>query len=466
MKVEVGVPSSAAVRAVRPQRRDSVTAVLTRHWGLVQVGVLIVLGVVLLLATYALYPRTATESYVHEVVIAGVGALVTVSTAVIAASLTLWREIRGRREHEHAKRFDAHTWRTSSIRVGRMEIPDIAVVASCGQGREWTSRVRYEFEPLAASHRADSELAQLRANRLPEVQRRAQEAGLVLTNDPCVDLVGASLTLARDAHGRRTATYRLVPAQTTYFDFVVSSADLDGPAFSDSEAPSLRDHWDEWPTSIEEVGRLPAPAKVGVGTAVVTSDGRLVLGVRGRTFMVGRTPGKQERSPVHVAAEGMLPSDLNIEGRLDPRESALRALREELNIGAGTHDVGRVRHLTATGFFFDQSRWQPCFSYLAEVDLTWDELQTVAPMARDYWEVERLQSFPFDVRSADLRHLLTGTHPQFSLASNHAAAVLWFALLHRHGLFQARDALADSSSIYYPGSGEAQVGRTVSADRA
>lgn len=61
-------------------------------------------------------------------------------------------------------------------------------------------------------------------------------------------------------------------------------------------------------------------------------------------------------------------------------------------------------------------------------------------------EVERLVSLPFDIRHSGLRHLMTGTHPDLSLASNHAA-VVWFAMLHRHGLALMRDALTQPSAV-------------------
>lgn len=423
----------------------------SRRYGFViRVSLLLILGTLLFPLTYFYYSKTSLNSYAHELVIAALGALVTIVVAASAAALALWREIRERRQLGILRRFDERTWRHQSVRVGRMEIPDIVVVASCGQERAWTSNVRYEFAALVAPRANPRELQELMSQRLPGIEGLAAAQGLALTNDPCVDLRGASMSMRVDESGRRDPVYELVPAPTDYFSFVVTSAALDDPVAIDGLDMSLRDHWDRWPTCIEDVQGLPSPAKIGVGTAVVTSDGRLVLGVRGRTFIVGRTEQSNGRPLLHVAAEGMLLGDLNAEGRLDPRESALRALREEMNIGVGSVDVGRVNRLSATGFFFDQLRWQPCFSYLAEIDLTWDELQTVAPMAPDYWEVERLESFPFDIRDAGLRYLLTGSNPDRQLASNHAAAVLWFALLHKHGFLEMRDALTHPSSVHHP----------------
>lgn len=136
-----------------------------------------------------------------------------------------------------------------------------------------------------------------------------------------------------------------------------------------------------------------------------------------------------------------MPTDLDRRGLISPAETARRGLREELNIGDADRAYGRVESLRAVGFFFDQLRWQPCFIYLARIDLTWDELQTLAPTASSYWEVERLTSVPFTIESPDVRALLLGEHPGLELASNHASAALWFALLHEHGLFKMRHEL-------------------------
>ena len=439
-----------AVQTTDPTSLDRVAGWGRRHGFAIRVSLFFVLAITLFSVTYFFYSRTTQNSYAHELVVAALGALVTVVAAAGAAALALWREIRERRQMGILRRFDEGTWRHNSIRVGRMEIPDIVVVASCNQERAWTSNVRYEFADIVPSRADATELPELMDQRLSIIVARAKAEGVTLSNDPCVDLVAASMSLRIDESGRRDPVYELVPAPTDYFSFVVTSADLDSPKATKASGQSLRQRWDRWPAGIEDVKGLPSPAKIGVGTAVVTADGRLVLGVRGRTFIVGRTEQSEGRPLLHVAAEGMLLGDLNAEGRLDPRETALRALREEMNIGMGSTKIGRVNRLTATGFFFDQLRWQPCFSYLAEIDLTWDELQTVAPMAPDYWEVERLECYPFDIRDAGLRYLLTGSHPDHQLASNHAAAALWFALLHRHGFLEMRDALSHSSSVYHP----------------
>ena len=68
-------------------------------------------------------------------------------------------------------------------------------------------------------------------------------------------------------------------------------------------------------------------------------------------------------------------------------------------------------------------------------------MQTLAPTAGSYWEVERLASLPFHIEHPEVHALLLDEHPRLTLASNHAAAALWFALLHQHGLFTMRHEL-------------------------
>lgn len=111
-------------------------------------------------------------------------------------------------------------------------------------------------------------------------------------------------------------------------------------------------------------------------------------------------------------------------------------------MGADRECLARVEDHVATGFFFDQLRMQPCFAYLARIDRTWDELAAGAPAAQDFWEVSELRSLPFDISHVGLRALLLGQHPDMELASNHAAAVLWFACLHEFGYHRMRDALS------------------------
>lgn len=376
----------SAVTSVRPTARERVAAWLRAYGFAVRATGLVAIGVGLGVGSWAFFPLTEDGSFSRELVNAGLGALVTVVAAAAVAMLSLWRELRARREAAVLRRFEQRSWARTSLTVGRMSIPDVVVVASCTGGTEWTDRAGFEFTEPVAPRPAAPELPELRRRRLEPARVQAEEQGVTLTDDPCVDLRSVVVRQRPTPSGRRQPFYELRPAVASYADFVATTSELDQPwTRDDGAATTLREHWAADPVSLGDVGALPAMAKVGVGTAVVTADDRLVLGVRGRTFVAGRQDASDGRASVHVVAEGMVPGDLDRHGRLDPRETARRGRYEELALG-GLHDgLGRVESLKATSFLFDQDRWQPCFAFLARTDATWDELQSLAPAAGDYW---------------------------------------------------------------------------------
>lgn len=409
--------------------------------GLKVIG-LAALGTALVITVFVLFDSTEDGTFEREALNAALGAVATVTGAIAIGTVTLWQQIRRSRESAWVRRFETVTDGRTALRVGRMLIPDVLVVASCGQERPWTERVQVEFKPLRTQPRGETaKMLMLRDTLLSELQHEADDTRVSLTDGPCVDIVSASLESVRDVHGRTRHKWLLEPAEASYLDFALTSADLDRK-WPGGTQRTLREVLEIQPRSLLDVSGLPTIAKVGVGTAVVTRDGQLVLGVRGRTFVAGRRHSSDGRSPVHLVAEGMLPSDTNREGLLDPKETAHRGLHEELGLGRTSTSLGAVERLAATEFFFDQKRLQPYFAYLATVNIEWDELQTLAKTADSAWENEDLIAFPYDVNDDNIRMLLTGEHPQLGLASNHAAAILWFALLYRHGPFEMRDALA------------------------
>lgn len=401
-------------------------------WGL--------LAVVLFWGVYWGYLATRSDSFARELVMAGLGALMTVLSAAGLAFLAVFSELRRLRERRTVRRFSGDSWQRRAVRVGRMEIPDIVIVAASNDGVEWSSHTSIEFEPFAPPRTMSDEVTQHARAVLADVQGRSAGAGITLTDDPCVDIVRARVELRRDPSGRRRAHHILTPAEAQYFDFLGTTASLDARV---DGGPSLRELTGAAPQSLSDVERLPAMAKMGCGTLVVTSDDRMVLGVRGRTAIAGSQDAPDARSMVHIVAEGVVPTDLGDDGRLDPRATAVRGLWEELAIGGTSRSVGRITRLVDAGMFFDQLRWQPCFAQVAFIDQTWDEFHPAAAAARDSWEVERLLSLPFDIGHAGVRRLLCGTHPDLVLASNHAAAVVWLSLLHHHGFTDLRDALTE-----------------------
>ena len=193
--------------------------------------------------------------------------------------------------------------------------------------------------------------------------------------------------------------------------------------------------------SIVGVHDLPFQAKIGSVTILETSDGQVVLGVRGKTMIAGNNP-PELRKKVHFVAEGMIPEDRDETGNLNPIETSKRGLEEELMVGTTSQSIGHLVELKSTGFFFDQLRFQPCFTYLAKTEVSFDDLKTGASAAKDAWENESLVSMPLSIDAIEMRQLMLGRHPDFELASNHAAAGLWFALIFKHGFVYVKDSLS------------------------
>ena len=427
-------------RSVNPI--NSWFARLRLHTWVLRPILLLFAGLGLLTLCWFLYGRTPAESFQREVVVSTLGAVVTIIGATLVALFALRKQLRALAEKRTIRRFADLSWKWSAISVGKMEIPGIAVIASCTQGKSWETNTVIEFSAMAESRGTNEIAAKAREVTLPELRKQADNGKLLLFDDECVDVVDADLSVFH-SDGRRLPHYTLTPAKAQYFDFAVTTSRLDAPTnpLIDSEQRTLRELWGNEPASLLEVSRLPAMAKLGSGTVVVTKDDRLVLGVRGKTFIASDSEQGSNRRSLHFVAEGISPRDCDSDGLLNPAIGAVRGLDEELNIGSSSRNIGRAAKIVPTGVFFDQQRWQPCFSYLCRLDIDWDELQTAAPIARDSWEVEALISLPFDIAHTGVRSLLYGTHPDFRLASNHAAAMLWFALLHRHGYHEMRDYL-------------------------
>lgn len=405
-------------------------------------GILLLAGV-LLAGCYVVFRVTSPDGFGRELLSATIGAVVTLAVAGLVALVALWDRIQRRRERATIRRMSRESWPTTAIRAGLMTVEGMCVVASCTQGVPWTQRVTFECVP--GSPRPKDDLVESHRQEWLTQLERSKGKDYVLNDGPRVDLVGADLELRSHA-GRTRPHYTFQVAPSTYYDFACANVRLDEPFTHEGDEPlSLRERWGTYPLSIQDVGNLRAPAPIGSGTVVVTSDDRLVLGIRHRTFVASADPTGTGRHPVHFVAEGLLPTDTE-NGRLSPRAGAFRGLREELHIGNRSDHIAKVTRLIDTGLSFDQSRWQPYFTYLAYVDASWDELQTGAAVATDAWEVETLVSLPFDIEHAGVRLLLQGRHPDLHLASNHAGAALWFALVYKHGYHQLRDELTTPSA--------------------
>lgn len=401
----------------------------------------VVLGVSLLLAGRLAYLATEDGTYSRELVVVALGSVLTALSAAGVAFLALFNDVRRMREQDTIRRFSGDTWKRQSVQVGRMQIPDVSVIRASNAGIEWTANTDVVFTKFAAPRELAASIQEHRDAVLGEVLADAEARGIPVFNGDAVDIVDARVTLIRGEDGRKRPQFTLTPAPATYFDFLGTTANLDSKV---DGGDTLRDIAQVSPQGVVDCAALPAMAKVGTGTVVVTSDERIVLGVRGKLMLASGHDAAEERSFVHFVAEGAEPRDLGLGGVYDPTETALRGLEEELNIGNEIRHSARVSKLANTGFFFDQLRWQPCFAFVARIDRSWNEFLPAAAAAQDTWEVERFISLPFDIQHEGVRSLLTGTHPDLVLASNHAAMYLWTALplLYKHGCTTVRDQLS------------------------
>lgn len=393
----------------------------------------------------------AWANFAAELGSALLGSAVTAFAAMVLAVMAFSSTRRRKRAERKYSEMVQRSQERRRLQVGRFVIEDVFVVAACREQQPYTNHVKFEFDQLDRStqRRPPAEYQALRSGRLIEMIDGAKRASVAFDDQPAVDLLNAGTVLAEERDGAVRTKYRLTPAVTSYHLWAATSNSLDRPftasevtAFPDSS--SLRDAWRISPERLEDVGRLPAPAKVGVGTAVITNDNHLVVGLRGKTFVASAhdSPLGDVRKPVHFVAEGMIPNDLNPAGRLDPRVTALRGIAEELGLDQSGTGTGTVTKLVATGVFFDVKRWQPCFAFVARIDRSFDELNTLVHSATDYWESDQLIPMPMDIRDGHLRSLLLGHHESFRWASNHAQAVAYFACLHEFGFERFRTFVA------------------------
>lgn len=261
----------------------------------------------------------------------------------------------------------------------------------------------------------------LKEERLGEMAAAAASRKVMFTDDEALSV--ASAQLAEDG------VWELAPAVTTYHRWAASSGSLDREltAGESSAIPgtgsTLRERWNSALESPADIAGLPAPAKAGCGVVPVTSDGFIVLGVRRRTFVAAGSRAEY-RDNVHVIAEGMLPADVGSDGTVSAAAAAARGLIEELDV--------HTADIIPTGFFLDTLRWQPVFSFLAYLPMTFNQVWDSAAGAGDRWEADRLLALPFR-DGPELRSLVEGTHPELHLASNHAQAYLACAMDHAFG---------------------------------
>jgi hypothetical protein len=383
------------------------------------------------------------------------GAAVNAATALVITFYALSARIRRKRRDRLMASIRRQAEHKRALVLGDMSIPGIIPVASLGRGSSST-HVRFEFAPLDVGEaRVPVGWPALRDGRLKDLISRAAAASVVFTDDEAVDIVNAGVVRSARSNPNGETVYLLVPRRTSYFVWASTSGQLDTKLTEEEKrsihgrGETLRERWDKRPTRLEDLNGLPAPAKLGCGVVAVTKDNYMVMGLRGRTFIASDfdSDGPDTRSSVHFVAEGVLPTDVDAANLLNPDVTALRGLQEELAVGNDVGSLARVDSLHQTGVFFDTQRWQPCFAYVARLDVTFDEINTLVLSARDFWETDRLLPVPFDPFDDKVRSMMLDVDRDHRFASNHAHALAYFALLSEYGLTDLHDSLRNRRGL-------------------
>ncbi|WP_143019124.1 hypothetical protein [Arthrobacter sp. ov407] len=395
-------------------------------------------------------------AFMGELGSAILGAAVNAATALVITFYALSARIRRRRRDRIMASIRRKAEHGRALVLGEMSIPGIIPVASFGNDPSST-HVRFEFAPMDTNPpRVPEEWQLLRDGRLQQLVAKAAASSVVFTDDEAVDIVAAGVVKTARSRTDGETVYQLVPRRTSYFLWAATSAQLDRELTEDEKisvkghGATLRDRWGKWPTRLEDLNGLPAPAKLGCGVVVVTQDNYMVLGLRGRTFVASDFDAdvSETRDSVHFVAEGVLPTDLDAKHVVNPDVAAFRGLREELAVGNDVGSLARITSLRRTGVFLDTERWQPCFAYLAKVDVTFDELNTLVLSARDFWEADRLVPVLFDPFDDKVKSMMLDVDTEHRFASNHAHALAYFALLSEFGLPELRDSLQNRKGLF------------------
>lgn len=402
-----------------------------------------------MLASYWVFSEYPEGSFVREVNSGVIGALITIPLTAFFGLVAFRKQWNILFESKRLKNVARRTWKDSKIAVGTLEIPGISIIECASHEKAWDLHTDLKWKLLPANPRnANSALVKDADEILGKVLSAVKERNCVLpTNDSCLDLVEFD-SWKNGATGRLEIS--MVVAEAHYYDFISTSNELDRKL---EDETTLREKYGIHISDISEVRSLPVIAKLGCGTVVITSDNQIILGVRERTYVAGKfkdvvAGDEHPKKQVHFVAEGMIPSDtyndiaLRMEMRnTEPAKASLRAQNEELGISTENTANAQIKQLVPTGFFFDHCRMQPCFSFLSFVDRTFSEIKTGWSSAPDKFENERIFEMSFSIENLELIKLLLGKHTGYELASNHAAAMLWFACIYQFGFEAVRSAI-------------------------
>lgn len=240
------------------------------------------------------------------------------------------------------------------------------------------------------------------------------------------DAVDMTRLTPKEASGGRL-TWSIELGLTDYYTFAVSTDMLDthlADRWPNPPAPTLRQLWGPSVT-FADLPTLPAPARVGVGVALMDKEGVLIALRRSRFV-------REAATGWHFVGEGMEPEDCAGLAPDPPANTAYRALRQELALQPT--DIAELR---MTSFAFDEQRWQPIFTFLARLAITANDLERriLAAVAEHRCEfsgdVLRLGS---SLGDPEILRLLTGPPGKSgTLASNHAQWILAACLMDRFG---------------------------------
>lgn len=398
-----------------------------------------VTAALVLVVSVAIVGYWVTGDKLDDVVLLVGGSLVGYLVGLARSAFANDRSLRRLRRRQAAvEQLVDSTQAERAISMGRLVIPNGALVTISSPGHRASSHVEFQFGSDLSDPRPDPALwSQLQMTRLPLLQNRAKEQSRSFDNGTRLDLVGVRVERKPTNRTLTPTTYVMSVAETDYFRFACMSNMLDHPVEGSADSRTLREIWDDHPDELADLPDVSAPACIGIVVVVASRpDQMIVCQERGRLHQAGYQMRGLKR--VHFMGEGMLSSDRLPTGEFSPRVGAIRGMSEELKIEDRTGDEV---DLVQTGVFLDIQRWQPVFCYLALVDRDFETIQAGLAEAKDGHETRALWARPLSVRNPGTRDLLLGQDGRLVLASNHAQAALLLALIQVDGLATVQDLL-------------------------
>jgi hypothetical protein len=329
-----------------------------------------------------------------------------------------------------------------SVARGRVLIEDLISLAACDHQQSAHQELLLEFESELRADRPDpDEWPLLQAQLLPVLVNEAIVDGREFKDEPGLDLTYIQPESSAPGDPKR---YKAGVSRTTYHQWATTANCLDRdlrelPEMAEQlGVPTLRESWKCHPTSLEELTRQPVPALMGVCVVVIAEEQIVVLERQDLHYVASRSEHSDRRRLAHFMGEGMTPADTDLRtGRFSPERGALRGCEEEFGLTA--NDI----KLIPTAVVVDTKRCQPLFCFIGKCELEIGDLEERMQFAPDRKEtVSRIVAqLQHTSRDEATRFMLTGEHPEFLLASNHAEVALLHALFFIEGRAYVRDQL-------------------------